>query len=148
MLWIYYKDLRAMTAAQRVFSFSAVMGVFFSKHQFVKANVQSHKTAHLLQDWDPSAWRQTCFLTVMDWFVLATCSRAKIVLLNHVLKMSLEYSICSVPRFVPVMCAILFDSRSEAKLLLWSLQRHTQLSGTVPCTSAGLKAPKQVSGSH
>lgn len=30
-----------MTAAQRVFSFSAVMGVFFSKHQFVKA--KSHE---------------------------------------------------------------------------------------------------------
>lgn len=43
-----------MTAAQTVFSYSAVMGVFFNKHQFVKANVQSHKNTHLL-DWDPSA---------------------------------------------------------------------------------------------
>lgn len=41
-----------------------------------------------------------------------------------------------------------FDSRSEAELYLWSLQCHTELGGTVPCTSAGLKAPKQVSGSR
>ena len=38
--------------------------------------------------------------------------------------------------------------RSETELQLWSLQRHTELGGTVPRTSAGLKAPKQVSGSR
>lgn len=37
------------------------------------------------------------------------------------------------------------DSRSETELHLWSLQRHTQLGGSVSCTSAGLQAPKQVS---
>lgn len=39
----------------------------------------------------------------------------------------------------------LFACRSEAELHLWSVQRHAELCGTVSRTSAGLKAPKQVS---
>lgn len=42
-------------------------------------------------------------------------------------------------------CFSLLDSRSETELQLWSLQRHTQLGGSVSRTSAGLQAPKQVS---
>lgn len=42
-------------------------------------------------------------------------------------------------------CLSLLDSRSETELQLWSLQRHTQLGGSVSRTSAGLQAPKQVS---
>lgn len=38
-------------------------------------------------------------------------------------------------------------SRSETELHLRGLQRHAELGGTVPRTPAGLKAPKQVSGS-
>lgn len=61
--------------------------------------------------------------------------------------LTFEWKVFEIMSRVCPLYVFLLDSRSETELHLWSLQRHTELGGTVSCTPAGLKAPKQVSGS-